>query len=166
MASPPTSTVVTRATLIAIQAAISSSPQSRPVAQNPRANSGIILLNQLQSNSPKWQQRPETPALISRIHTSSSHHAPHQCSDSAEEWIRPVANHPTRRLELTASVHASSLSLRLQRPCSRLVPFVRSLSAQAQLSYPISSTSAGTNQTSCLSKGNAPAAPHPHLPFR
>ena len=24
-------------------------------------------------------------ALISRIHTSSSHHAPHQCSDSAEE---------------------------------------------------------------------------------
>ena len=43
------------------------------------------------------QQRPPTPALIGRIHTSSSHHAPHQCSDSAEEWIRPGSNHPPRR---------------------------------------------------------------------
>ena len=40
--------------------------------------------------------RPETPALIRRIHTSSSHHTPHQCSDSAEEWIRPGSNHPLR----------------------------------------------------------------------
>ena len=35
----------------------------------------------------KWQQRPETPALISRTHTNSSHHTRHQCSDSALEWI-------------------------------------------------------------------------------
>ena len=39
--------------------------------------------------------------LISRIHTSSSHHAPRQCSDSAEEWIRPGANHPPRRKTTT-----------------------------------------------------------------
>ena len=31
----------------------------------------------------KWQQWPSGPALIRRIHTSSSHHAPHQCSDYA-----------------------------------------------------------------------------------
>ena len=42
----------------------------------------------------EWQQRPETPALISRIHTSSSHHTHHQRSDSAEEWIIPGSNHP------------------------------------------------------------------------
>ena len=44
----------------------------------------------------KWQQRPETPSLIRRIHTSSSHHTPHRCSDSAEEWIKPGSNHPLR----------------------------------------------------------------------
>ena len=33
----------------------------------------------------------------SRIQTSSSHHAPHQCSDSAEEWIKPGSNHPLPR---------------------------------------------------------------------
>ena len=32
----------------------------------------------------EWQQRPETPALIRRIHTSSSKHAPHQCSDAGD----------------------------------------------------------------------------------
>ena len=53
--------------------------------------------NRFQQLRARWQQRPETPALISRIHTSSSHHAPHQCSDSAEEWIRPGSNHPPRR---------------------------------------------------------------------
>ena len=31
-----------------------------------------------------------------RIHTSFSHHAPHQCSDSAEESIRPGSNHQPR----------------------------------------------------------------------
>ena len=40
----------------------------------------------------KWQQRAETPTLINRIHTSSSHHTVHQCSNSAEEWIRPITS--------------------------------------------------------------------------
>ena len=53
--------------------------------------------NPLQSQGLKRQQRPETPALICRINTSSSHHTPNQCSDSAEEWIRPGSNHPLRR---------------------------------------------------------------------
>ena len=68
-----------------------------PVAQNPRDKSGTSPSHLLQQLRPKWQQRPETPVLISRIHTSSSHYGPHQCSDSAEEWIRPASNHPLRR---------------------------------------------------------------------
>ena len=68
-----------------------------PVAQNSSDNSGTSPSNPFQKQRTKWQQRPETPALICRIHTSSSHLAPHQCSDSAEEWIRPASNHPLRR---------------------------------------------------------------------
>ena len=45
----------------------------------------------------KKHQRPATPALIHRIHTSSSHHTPHQCSDSAEAWIKTGAIHQNRR---------------------------------------------------------------------
>ncbi|ABB34862.1 hypothetical protein Syncc9605_1105 [Synechococcus sp. CC9605] len=62
-----------------------------------RDSSGTSPSDLFQQLGAKWQQWPETPALISRIHTSSCHHAPHQCSDSAEEWIRPAANHPLRR---------------------------------------------------------------------
>ena len=61
---------------------------SSPIAQKTRDNSGTSPSNLLLRLRAKWQQRPETPALIRRIHTSSSHHTPHQCSDSAEEWIR------------------------------------------------------------------------------
>ena len=68
-----------------------------PVAQNSRDNSGTSPSDLFLQLIAKWQQRPETPALIRRIHTSSSHHAPHQCSDSAEEWIKPRSNHPLRR---------------------------------------------------------------------
>ena len=42
------------------------------------------------------EQLQETPVLISWIHTSSSHHTPDQCSDSAEESIRPGSKHPLR----------------------------------------------------------------------
>ena len=65
-----------------------------PIAQKLRDKSGTSPSDLFLQLGAKWQQRPETPALISRIHTSSSHHAPHQCSISAEEWIRPEANHP------------------------------------------------------------------------
>ena len=44
--------------------------------------SGTSPSNPLQRLGLKRQQRPETPALISRIHTSSSHHALCQQSDS------------------------------------------------------------------------------------
>ena len=78
-----------------------------PVAQNSRENSGTSpssdLLPELKG---KWQQRPETPALIRRIHTSSSHHTPHQCSDSAEKWIRPGSNHPPRRCKKPRTITA------------------------------------------------------------
>ena len=52
------------------------------VAQNPRDNSGTSPSDLFLQIRAKWQQRPETPVLVSRIHTSSSHHARHQCSDS------------------------------------------------------------------------------------
>ena len=68
-----------------------------PVTQRSRDNSGTSPSDVLPQLIAKWQQRPETPALISRHHTSSSHDATHQCSDSAEEWIRPGSNHPLRR---------------------------------------------------------------------
>ena len=47
-------------------------------------------LNPLQSNTLKWQQRPEMPALISRTHTSSSHHEHHQCWSSFIVQIQHV----------------------------------------------------------------------------
>ena len=70
---------------------------SSPIAQKTRDNSGTSPSNLLLRLRAKRQQRPETPALIRRIHTSSSHHTPHQCSDSAEEWIRTESNHTPRR---------------------------------------------------------------------
>ena len=70
---------------------------SSPIAQKTRDNSRTSPSDLFQELGTKWQQRPETPVLIRRIHTSSSHHTPHQCSDSAEEWIRPGSNHPLRR---------------------------------------------------------------------
>ena len=70
---------------------------SSPIAQKTRDNSGTSPSNLLLRLRAKRQQRPETPALIRRIHTSSSHHAPHRCSDSAEEWIKPGSNDPLRR---------------------------------------------------------------------
>ena len=85
-----------------------------PVAQNSTENSGTSpssdLLPELKG---KWQQRPETSALIRRIHTSSSHHSPHQCSVSAEKWIRPGSNHPSRRRTAppTTPVDASSTEI-------------------------------------------------------
>jgi len=62
-----------------------------------RDNSGTSTSDWFLQLKSEWQQRPETPALIRRIHTSSSHHTPHRCSDSAEEWIRRGSNHPPRR---------------------------------------------------------------------
>jgi len=86
---------------------------SSPIAQNPGKNSGTSPSDRFLQLRTNWQQRPETPALISRIHTSASHHIPDQCSDSAEESIRPRANHPPRRHELTASITPTSLLLRV-----------------------------------------------------
>ena len=83
---------------------------SRPVAQKTRDNSGTSPSGLFLQLRAKWQQRPETPALISRIHTSSSHHTPHQCSDSAEEWIRPASNHPLPR-RTAPMVHPSDEGL-------------------------------------------------------
>ena len=68
-----------------------------PVAQNSRDKSGTSPSDLFLQQRAKWQQRPETPTLISRIHTSSSHHTPHQYGDSAEEWISSGANHPPQR---------------------------------------------------------------------
>ena len=64
----------------------------------------------------KWQQRPETPVLISRIHTSSSHHAPHQCSDSAEEWVRPGSNHPLQHRTAAPATPVDASSPTTQTP--------------------------------------------------
>ena len=74
-----------------------SCPSSRPVAQKMGDNIGTSPSDLFQQLVANWQQRPEPPALIRRIHTNSSHPAPHQCSDSAEEWIRPVGKHQPRR---------------------------------------------------------------------
>ena len=71
-----------------------------------RDNSGISHSDRFQQLSAKRQQRPETPALISRIHTSSSHHTPHQSSDSAEEWIRPGSDLPTPAQDIPVDVAA------------------------------------------------------------
>ena len=46
-----------------------------PVTQRSRDNSGTSPSDVLPQLIAKWQQRPETPALISRHHTSSSHDA-------------------------------------------------------------------------------------------
>ena len=62
---------------------------SSPIAQKTRDNSGTSPSNLLLRLRAKRQQRPETPVLISRIHTSSSHHAPLQCSDSAQTGSPP-----------------------------------------------------------------------------
>ena len=43
-----------------------------PVAQNPGDNSGTCTSNLFLKLRANWQQRQETPALIRRIHTSSS----------------------------------------------------------------------------------------------
>ena len=67
-----------------------------PIAQKLRDKSGTSTSDLFLQLETKWQQRPETPALIRRIHTSSSHHTPDQCSDSAEESIRPGSKHPLR----------------------------------------------------------------------
>ena len=97
------------------------------VAQKTLDNSGIWPLKPLQSNIARWQQRPETPTLISRIHTSSSHHAPRQCSDSAEEWIRPGSNHPPRRKTAPPATPVGPAHQQLKRhesenhPCTALV---------------------------------------------
>jgi len=85
-----------------------------------------------------WQQRPETPALIRRIDPSSSHHAPHQCSDSAEEWIKPASNHPPRRRTAspatTARVHSiANLTTRLSDEIKRRGkrhPYIRGTNTQ------------------------------------
>ena len=89
------STVVSRELIC--NAITLSCPSSRPVAQKMGDNSGTSPSDLFQQLRAKRQQRPETPVLICRIHTSSSHHAPHQCSDSAEEWIRPGGKHQPRR---------------------------------------------------------------------
>jgi len=54
-----------------------SSIQASLVAQNPKAQPGTILLNPLQLNSSRQKQLPEIPALIIRIHNSSSHNNIH-----------------------------------------------------------------------------------------
>ena len=78
-----------------LQKGLSCTPVN-PVAQKTRDNSGTSTSDLLPRLIAKWQQRPETPALIRRIHTSSSHLAPHQFGDSAKERIRPGSNHPLR----------------------------------------------------------------------
>ena len=70
---------------------------SCPVAQKTRDNSWTSPSDHSIQQGSEWQQRPLGPVLISGIHTSSSHHAPHQCSDSAEKWIRPGSTHPLWR---------------------------------------------------------------------
>ena len=95
---PKQALVIRGAEITSVDRRLSCTP-SGPVAQNSRDNSGTRPLDQFRQLGAKWQQRPPGPALISRIHTSSGHHAPHQCSDSAEEWIRPGSNHPPRGIQ-------------------------------------------------------------------
>ena len=105
----------------------------------------------------KRQQRPETPALIRRIHTSSSHHTPHRCSDSAEEWIKPASNHPLRPrtapLARLPPTHQHQRSIPQMRQCSRRRPpsngGVRTNNL-TQVSI--------NNQTACKRKGSNSAA--------
>ena len=59
---------------------------SNSVAQNSRDISGTSPSGLFLQQEARWQQRPPRPALVSRIHTSFSHHAPHQCCDPGEEW--------------------------------------------------------------------------------
>ena len=68
-------------------------PQNHLIAPNPGDNSGTSPSDPFLRMRAKWQQRPETPVLISRIHNRSSHHTHHQCSDSAEESIRTGSIH-------------------------------------------------------------------------
>ena len=51
-----------------------------------------------------------------RIHTSFSHHAPHQCSDSAEEWIRPGSSHPLLRRTAPPATPVAASSPTAQTP--------------------------------------------------
>ena len=91
-----------------------SCPSSRPVAQTMGDNAGTSpsdLFPQLGAN---WQQRPPGPALIRTILTSSSHPAPHQCSDSAEEWIRPGGKHQPRHNSTTLCASGAFVCMHLQ----------------------------------------------------
>ena len=112
------------------------------------------LFQQLGAN---WQQRPETPALIRRIHTSSSHHTPHQCSDSAEEWIRPEANHPLRPrtapLARLPPTHQHHWSIPQMRECSRRHPPSKEGVRTNNLTYV-----SINNQNACQRKGSNSSA--------
>ena len=93
---PKQALVIRGAEITSVDRRLSCTP-SGPVAQNSRDNSGTSPSDLFLQLGAKWQQRPETSALIRRIHTSSSHLALPQSSNSAEEWIRPGSNHPLRR---------------------------------------------------------------------
>ena len=93
---PKQALVIRGAEITSVDRRLSCTP-SGPVAQNSRDNSGTSPSDLFLRLIAERQQQPETPALIRRIHTRFSHHAPHRCSDSAEEWIRPGSNHPLRR---------------------------------------------------------------------
>ena len=71
--------------------------QLRLEAQISRDNLGTSRSNRFQLLIFERQQRPPGPVLISGIHSSSSHQAPHLCSDSAAEWIWPEADHLSQR---------------------------------------------------------------------
>ena len=59
------------------------------LTDNDNVPFNLILRHDGSSLTVTGKQRPETPVLISRIHTSSSHHAPLQCSDSAQTGSPP-----------------------------------------------------------------------------
>ena len=105
-------TISCRAGFKRVQLPVSCTPLI-PVAQNPRDKSGTNPSDLFLQLISSWQQRPETPALIRRIHTSSSHHTPHQCSDSAEEWIKPGSNHPLRSRTAQAATPVAAISPRI-----------------------------------------------------
>ncbi len=99
-------TISCRAGFKRVQLPVSCTPLI-PVAQNPRDKSGTSPSDLFRQLIAKWQQRPETPALIRRIQTSSSHHTPHQCSDSAAEWTVPGLNHPARPQKSPPRINAN-----------------------------------------------------------
>ena len=68
-------------------------PQNHLIAPNSGDNSGTSPSDLFLQLRAKWQQRPETPALIRRIHTSSSHHTLSQRSDSVlPATTTPITN--------------------------------------------------------------------------